>query len=361
MWQKAVLPFMALLIAGCSSPSAEEAVHYQVVRAMQVQEDASYTIDRFFVGEVSAKQQSDIGFELPGSIIDLAVAEGDAVKAGSVMAVQDTRLLLLEEKELKASLAETEARLDLAQSSLKRQSDLQVSGYSAEQRIDESRAQVKQLSATVNRLEAALEANSTRKNKARMIAPFDGVVSKRYVDKGAVVAAGAPVIQLLQGGAMELEVGVPVRLANQMTIGNRYPAEVNSVQGTARLIALGANINVRTRTVPAWFSLENIIARDGELAGITLRETREQTGYWIPVTAVTEGMRGTWVVYGLSRAGGDLYEIERHAVDVLYTQGDQFFVTGSLGDIEIVSGGLHRIVPGQQVRVGDRVTASESR
>lgn len=360
MWQKKLLPFLAALLAACSSPSADETVHYQVVRALQVQASSSYEVDRFFVGEVTAKQQSDIGFELPGTIVELIVAEGDSVKAETVMAKQDTRLLQLEEKELNASLAETEARLGLAQSSLKRQSELKVSGYSAEQRIDELKAQVKELAATMSRLDAALEANATRQNKARMIAPFDGVVSKRYVDRGAVVGAGVPVIQLLQSGAMELEIGVPVRLANQMQIGNSYPVEVNSMQGKASLTALGANINTGTRTVPAWFSLQDIIARDGELAAITLRETHNRAGYWIPVTAVTEGMRGTWVIYGLGSTGDDLYQIERHAVDVLYTEGEKFFVSGELDGIDIISGGLHRVVPGQQVRIGERVTASKS-
>lgn len=360
MWHKSLLLALTVFITACSNPAADEAVHYQVVRALPVDASNSYNVDRIFVGEVNAKQQSDIGFELPGTIVNLGVAEGDSVKAGAVMAVQDTRLLRLEKKELKANMAEAEARLELANSSLKRQSNLRLSGYSAEQKIDELKAQVKELSATVSRLEAALEANSTRQSKARLLAPFDGVVSTRYVDRGAVVGAGVPVIQLLQGGAMELEIGVPVRLADQIEIGNSYPVEVNTKPGTASLTALGANINTRTRTVPAWFSLQDITARDGELAAITLRETHERPGYWVPVTAVTEGMRGTWVVYGLSRVDDELHKVERHAVEVLYTKGNKFYVSGELDQLEIINGGLHRVVPGQLVRIGERVSTQET-
>jgi RND family efflux transporter MFP subunit len=335
----------------CNSPSAEEAVHYQAVRSIRVQESGSYEVDRIFVGEVTAKQQTDIGFELPGTIVNLAVAEGESVNAGDVMAMQDTRLLAVEEKELQGSLAESLARLELSRSSLKRQKELEVSGFAAEQRIDELKSEVNGLTATVNRLEAALVGSRTRMSKTSLVAPFDGVVSRRYVDRGAVVGAGVPVIQLLQSGAMELEIGVPVRLANQMTIGDSYPAQVNSQPGTAKLTALGANLNTITRTVPAWFSLHDISARDGELAAITLRETHQSPGYWIPVTAVTEGMRGTWVVYGLGQDSGEIHQVERHAVDVLYTAGEEFFVAGELDGIDIISGGLHRVVPGQRVRI----------
>ena len=284
-----LLLLLAPSLVACEQPTADDGIYYQTVNAMQVEPTDHYSTKRTFVGRTHAQQQTNVGFELPGKINEIFVSEGSQVLQGQELASQDTQLLGLEAKELAANLEETRARLQLARTSLKRQKNLISSGFSAAQRIDELDSDRKGLQATERRLEASIEANATRVRKARLLAPFDGVVSHRFVDQGAVVSAGAPVLTLLQTGAMEVQIGVPVRLADQLQPGQSYSVEINQRRGRATVSAVGANIEPASRTVPVWLLLEGIVARDGELASVDLLEHHRQAGFWVPIAAVTEG------------------------------------------------------------------------
>ncbi len=78
-------------------------------------------------------------------------------------------------------------------------------------------------------------------------------------------------------------------------------------------------------------------------------DIREKPGYWIPLSAMTDGLRGVWNVFALNESNQEL-RIERRSVQVLYANNDHAFVTGAISNGErLVSDGLHRLVPGQAV------------
>ena len=77
----------------------------------------------------------------------------------------------------------------------------------------------------------------------------------------------------------------------------------------------------------------------------------ELAGAWVPDTAVTEGLRGTWVVYALEDSGQPgLSRIGLRAVDVVHAENERLFVSGELGGLTLVASGLHKLVPGQLVQ-----------
>jgi multidrug efflux pump subunit AcrA (membrane-fusion protein) len=100
----------------------------------------------------------------------------------------------------------------------------------------------------------------------------------------------------------------------------------------------------------------------GTLAYLQIDERVPQTGGWVPDTAVTEGLRGTWVAYIAVPAGDGLFRLEARSVVIHHADSGKLFVSGALaeGD-QVVTGGLQRLAPGQLVRLAehDRVTRSE--
>ena len=75
-------------------------------------------------------------------------------------------------------------------------------------------------------------------------------------------------------------------------------------------------------------------------------------GTWLPFAAITEGLRGLWVIYALVPAEGGGYRIEARDVEVLYAAEDRVFVRGAIADGELLVGaGLQRVAPGQTVRL----------
>jgi multidrug efflux pump subunit AcrA (membrane-fusion protein) len=96
---------------------------------------------------------------------------------------------------------------------------------------------------------------------------------------------------------------------------------------------------------------------------LELTERVTEPGFWLPIAALTEGLRGLWTVYALVPAnpsaepGEDSVRlVEPRAVEILHTEADRVFARGTLADGDrIVAGGLHRLARGQRVRIAETV------
>ena len=346
---KLVLLFVLVSLVACNAepPPVEQRVLQ--VATLSPQWSDSYQLQRRFVGRVTAAQRVDIGFEQGGKVASIEANQGDAVTSGQVLAKLDSRFLQVEEKELQASLREAQARLQLVNSSLKRQKSLQQQGFSAEQKLDELGAEGQVLLATIDRLRASLGANQLRLEKAVLVAPYDGVISQRFIDQGAVVAAGTPLFTVLESAHLEAVVGVPVTMAAELETGTEYDLSVGDQVYAATLLAVASDLSAITRTVKLRFELPVQSPRDGELALLRLSQQIPEPGYWLPVAALIDGMRGLWNSYVLEPVGDNQFRVEAVNIRVLHVEQDRVYVAGDLGDKSVIASGLHRVAPGQIV------------
>lgn len=94
----------------------------------------------------------------------------------------------------------------------------------------------------------------------------------------------------------------------------------------------------------------------GQTVRLEITEEIDTEGYWLPTSALTQGIRGLWTCYVLSESEErEDYQVKQHSVEILHQQGDRALVRGTLqsGD-SIVANGIHRLVPGQRVRLLER-------
>ena len=76
--------------------------------------------------------------------------------------------------------------------------------------------------------------------------------------------------------------------------------------------------------------------------------SHSETGAWLPVSALSNGLRGLWRVFVLS--DGQPLKLQARVVEVVYTDGNQAFVRGALKEGEMyVNEGTHKLAPGQIV------------
>jgi len=145
---------------------------------------------------------------------------------------------------------------------------------------------------------------------------------------------------------------------------------VLTVNGRALPARLRAVLPVRdavTRTVDAIFELESAQGVvPGDLARLTLERRVERPGFWLPLGSLAEGDRGVWTNYvavplpAAEAAGEATHVIEARTVEVLHEREDRVYVRGAIDSGErVVVEGLHRVVPGQTVRVGVRQARGE--
>lgn len=349
----ALLAFLlatALMSAGDNDEVVAPYLHR--VEAFHVKGSDHYEAVRLFSGRVNARQHADMGFEQGGKLAEVLVDEGEWVEQGDVLAILDSELLHIEEREQLAQLRDAKAKLKLTENSLTRQTSLKRSGFTSEQRIDELNTEKESLLATIARLDAAVASVASRVRKASLVAPFDGVVTRRFADQGGAVNPAQSVLRLQQSGSMEAHIGVPLKQSAALELGSTHRVNVAGQSYIATVLAVGADLHPLTRTVMVRLGLDvKLPLVNGELATMTLVSSVETPGYWLPASAMNGGVRGLWNVLKLKAEGEDQYRIEVRSVEVLYTLDDQVFVSGDLSEGEsIVATGGQRVVAGQLVR-----------
>ncbi|MEO0673019.1 MAG: efflux RND transporter periplasmic adaptor subunit, partial [Pseudomonadota bacterium] len=253
------------------------------VRTSKIELQDTYRIGQSFVGRVEPTRETQLAFELAGTVLKVAVNEGGTVKAGDVIAELDTARLETRRQELAAQRKELEARLALSQATEKRQRALNKRGFAATQRLDEARFQSAELRASLTRLDANLAAVDVDLRKSTLRAPYAGRVSSRQIDEGAIVAAGTPVATVLENSRQQIRVGIARAASSKLRVGTSYPFKAGDRMFDAKLIALRPDLDVASRTVTALFETD----RSGALpfgTVVTLEMSREieEPGAWVP-------------------------------------------------------------------------------
>ena len=177
--------------------------------------------DRSFVGVVLSAESADVAARLDGRIETMHVRLGDRVAAGARIASMDRRALQRELATLRAgrrALAAEADRSGIARTQAaavldhRRAASGSVSGeelanaefgdQSAALNVEVAKARLAERDGQIAQLQQRID-------DADVSAPFDGVVSARYVDRGVTVARGAPLIRLVGAGAPRVRFAVP--------------------------------------------------------------------------------------------------------------------------------------------------------
>ena len=348
-----VIGISIFALNGCGSEVKEhsQTVEYQSVLTQPLVLNDRYQKIQTYTGTIRSANTTGIGFELAGKLNSIAVDSGDVVKKDQLLAQLDTDLLIAEKQQLEASLLQTQADIDLAKSTLARTQKLKTQNYVSAQQLDETQQQVISLQANQKRIEASLTAAKLKIEKSTLVAPFDGVISQRYHNLGEVIALGSAVFNLVGSSQPVAYIGVPVDIAQQLTAQQHVDVRVGKQTFTAKIAGISAEVNPTSRTVQLRIQLpESARAINGEIAYLVYQQDHFVAGYWVPMSALTDGVRGLWNVYVVVKDDAPLYKIERRDVEIIYTNEQQAFIKGAIQTNEqIVVDGLHKVVVGQNV------------
>lgn len=349
---------VAVAVIGVSALRAAEAGPRSVVSAEALQVEtfsARYqsqaAMETRYPGLVSAWRTSALGFESGGRIETVTVRVGDRVAAGDVLATLDTRTLEAQLAAARAEAAAADTRAGLAAVTLERQQVLVDRGHISAQRLDEAAANQRAAQSGAAAARASAQALAVRLELAALTAPFDGVITARHLDEGAIAPPGAPVVTLVEDTRLEMRVSIPAEEAARLEPGQTVPVEFAQGQAQARLRAVTGVIEREQRAVTVIFDLE---AGNGAVSGavgrILVSTDLAERGFWAPVTALAEGRRGLWSMYVLAPENG-AFRLEPRPVEVLHAEGDTVYVRGAVNDGDVVlAAGVSRVAPGQRVR-----------
>lgn len=382
------------------------------VEAITVERVNGYTTTREYTGELVAGRSSPLGFERAGTVVSIAVDEGDRVAAGQPLAQLDVRTLEAQRRQLEAqrqealaqlrelqagprqediaaaqaAVGDLEQQLALAVLQRERREDLYRDGVISLEELDQQtfntgalenrlaqaqsrleelatgtrREQLDAQAARVAQLEASLQQVDVDLSKSTLYAPFDGTVGIRSMDEGVVAGSGQTVLNLVEAGPLEARVGVPPAVAETLVTGSTQTVRLGDRTFTATVDALLPELDDTSRTVTVVLAMPATDLTVGQTVRLLLEETQTAEGFWLPTTALVPGERGLWSVYVLTEpnpngstteAQTDIYTVGRRDVEVIHTEGDRALVRGTLQASEqAIAAGVHRVVPGAQVR-----------
>jgi len=193
-------------------------------------------------------EQVQIAAKYPGRVEKVLVEEGDLVTAGQVIARMDTRDVLAQLGEAQAQLLSAQSAEGEAQSALKardadrllsqqeltRISKLHKKGFASSQLLDKARAGMDAAEAMYQAAQATLRrsiagidaAQATIKrvqaavDDSTLVAPRSGRVQYKLIQPGEVVAAGTPIVTLLDLSDVYMTIFLPAADAGALAIGD---------------------------------------------------------------------------------------------------------------------------------------------
>jgi len=174
-----------------------------------------------------------------------------------------------------ASIAATEARLDLVTIQLERAQSLLERNAAARSTVDDLQGQRNEIIANLEGQRAQLSSAEVALENKIVRAPFDGAVQSKDAEIGNVVAGGAPIAQIFTEGQME--VSIAIRETDAVLIpglfsGNPAPANVSiDFAGETRvwageIVRIDPALDPQTRTLTATIALRDPIASETEFA-----------------------------------------------------------------------------------------------
>ncbi len=270
----------ALALAGCGrkregSKESSSSLPIIQVRVQRV-ENKSRAVTEEVVGTVRAKLRATLEAKLSGRIDKLPVVLGQRVKAGDLVARLDAA-------EINARLEQAEASLEQAEREWKR-----VAALFEQQAVTRAEYDAAQ---SRNRLAkgAAAEAKAMM-SYVEIVAPFDGVVTKKWAEVGDLAAPGKPLISIEDPSALQLEADVPQAIATQVQRGARFAVRVDCVSGeltgTVSEIAPTADSVSRTFRVKVDVSAQPGLS-SGQFARL-LVPVGESNSLRVPASAVVQ-------------------------------------------------------------------------
>lgn len=329
---------------------------------MPIEWHTKYEQKRLVVGRAEAPQTSNLGFDLAGSVVNIWIDEGQKVTQGQILAELDDQRLRAQMSELSAILNRAKSEENLAELSLKRIVELVDKKLESAQRLDESAESVNAAKALVDEVLARKQTLQVEIGKTKLLAPFDGSVVSRLVDKGTVVGAGQTLFSLQQNGQLEVRFALSTDYANKFVVGQVFTLTTYSSQVLGEIKSIAQQRRLDTRTVDVIIRLiePNLSILPGDLLHIDISSDINAQGFWVPRKALVSGVRGLWSLFVVEAIDGE-FQLVAKLVEMVHADDKKVFVRGALKDAElVVVEGVQSLVPGQKVIINDNVQTLSS-
>ena len=287
------------------------------------------------VGTLRADEAVTIRPEIAGRIAEIRFNEGQAIARGAL-------LVKLDQAELAAVLASSNAQAQLDKQRLERSEDLFKKSFISQQALDESRS-------NHARSVAKQKEDEARLAKTEMRSSFAGVAGLRQVSEGQYVAAGTDIARIEKVDQLKLDFRIPESFVGKLKPGQPVKVLVDSYPDEAfagSVFAIEPAVDEQTRTVLLRARVANagLKLRPGMFARVQVQLGVREKAVWIPEAAIVPRGQDSFV-FQIVEGKAALQKVQTGARKVGAVEIRKGLAAGDM----VVTEGVQKIGPGSSV------------
>lgn len=319
--------FLASVIAGCNDKKPSQKLSAVPVSVITVG-GSNAAMGSEYVGTVEEKTGAVLSFEIPGNVTSLNVAEGDRVARGRLLAK-------LSPTSLRDAHYATKVQLSQARDAYRRMKPLHENGVISDIKWVDVESKLRQA-------EAAERIAREQLGHTGLYAPFAGVISGKYAERGMNVMAGQQIYKLVDISEVNVRVSVPENDISHIAKGRSAKVAVkalgNAVFGGV-VSEKGVSANPVSHTYDVLVTVSNTGGRlmPGMVCSVAMQPSGTGGGLVsVPLSSVeldTDNSRFVWVVEN-GKAAMRKITVGGFSPDGVYVtsglaQGDKLIVAGA--------------------------------
>lgn len=293
-----IATFVACGVENKGTAPAKSAVKVTVAKA-EVAEMASA---ESYAGTVRSRQSVVISTKMMGRVLRLAVSEGETVKKGQLLVEVDAAEAQSAYRQSSAGLEAAEVAVANAERDLARFRALYEQKAVTKHQLEQVEMGVASAKAQRAQAQAGQGMSTTLLSYGKIVAPHEGVITRKWMDAGNLAYPGAPILTLENPSDLEVALAVPEERARLLAAGQQASGEVDGLSASlsATVTSVVPAADPMSRTSSVVLSLPaNGGARPGQYAKVRFAAFA-RPALSVPATAVVERgqMDGLFVVEG---------------------------------------------------------------
>lgn len=345
-----------VVLCGCdpASPSIQPKVEAPIeVKALHPHRGEVYRYINL-PGEVHPLFQVTLFAKVDGYLDTLTVDKGDSVKTGDLIAD-------IEVPELRANKVKYSAEVELAEAEFKQISEAPTNNpaNASSSDLEEAKNRIAVAKGRLSVSKANLAYTEAMLNYAQVTAPFDGIITKRYVDPGAYIpvpnAADTPeaaaIVNLTDFKTLRMQVAVPETEVPHIQLGqpirwttDDYPGQ--HFDGTVTRAYWALDPVTKTMLTEVQMTNPGMLLRPGMLVNARIGLEKKEDALLIPVGALVKEKANS---FAFTVADGNAKKVP---IQTGFTDGTNVEIVAGIQPSDlIILAGQQEFRDGQQVRV----------
>ncbi|BDS08849.1 hemolysin secretion protein D [Oceaniferula spumae] len=342
----------AVLIAGLHAQDAPRPV--VVAKAEKASSSSTTTT---LTGTVTSPRRANLSSRLEGLVTKVHVDAGSAVTLGQPLLQLDTKLAELDLQLLETQIAQAKIEQAEAERLVNEANRLAKSGAFPKSEAASRLTTLNVSGANLKQLNARKEQLQERIDRHQLLAPFAGVIVRKFSEQGEWVATGTPVLELIELENLRFDLQIPQEFLTRIQNAKRFTINLDAHPGKPLEAELAATLPVKDQTSRAFLTRLTLtdpdkLASPGMSGTATIESsTPADSSVKVPRDALVRFPDGTAKVW-LVLTEGDTTKAISRTIQTAGSLGQTVTITEGLkGGETIIVKGNEGLSENQPVRV----------